>query len=527
MAIETKKHSLGNKRSPYRQLNEGEILSFTLYVPEPDGSVTTSYEEGIIESIKGGGFSGRVYLLKNKPYVLKTSVPDAWHDLWRRINWGFMDFPAQVDETQTKLDHLSTNLIADTLPVLTDSKFLAPYSLGYTELSNGYAQVVERMQGRPPRYDTGNNEFVEFKLAQWTLRQTAYDLGFEQAGQIHEKNPFGMANLYFDPENQRWIWLDTLPAIPHKSWVWPFFYFRFHKDVRDWFYPPESGPQQITFNRIHTDRLLHYVTTHRHRFTDEVYQRVMDNINHYEQLLKESQLQPEPVRNFRGVATASVEIVHDVIPVISSKILDFAKGFVKIMMDPNRIILQGVRNAYNQGIVTEDELKIAESSTDNTFLALRTLFFLYQGSGLVSKYFELSSYAYLIGRTAIDSPENTNLGPDLLAIFAIARAGGGLVKIAETHLAQKIHQADLTIARRLCPIPFIGDHLAIVAQAGSAARNSSKEIWHYTVRNLIAGLSSLPIFPDGGWGTEREGRWWQKWGRHLESWGGKTTSNNR
>lgn len=533
MAVETEQYSPVGKRSPYRQFKIGELLRFPLYTPNPDGTVSVRQEEAIIEAVKGGGFVGRVLILKDKPYAIKTSVPDAWHDLWRRINWGFRDFPSQVDELENKLNVVSSNLIADVLPSLTNGRFIAPHSFGYTRFPNQYVQVIEKMAGRPPRYDTQDNEFAEFQQAQEELTVIGLEIGLEHSAQVYKlgslTNPFGMANLWKNPECNQKIWLDTLPGIPHKGWVWPWYRFRFHHDVRNWFYyPPKLGSQEITFNRIHTKRFLETISKRRHKFTDELYQQIFDNLHLYEQLWAEKQSQPIPSRNFGGAALAVGNVIVEQIP----KPLNLVKNTIttpfKVIFNPNRLALAGMEQAFQAGVIDQKELYDVKSNLSPDISAARTMAIFYEGySWFLSKPAELIAYASILG-VGIEEVKSLSIfelisyavnqlqDPDKAAALGLAFAGfkaySGLVRRTGTHLIGSFHEADTSKARLLTMIPYVGDHSALVFQAASSAKGEAgRKIWHYTFRNFVAGLSSLPIvFQDGGWGSEREGRFWIK-----------------
>lgn len=528
--------------SSYSQYSPGQTLAFTQHFLNPNGKVNSGEREIKIAAIKGGGFFGRVLIPDGEEFVIKTSVPDPWHDLWRRVNWGFRDFPSQVDETQAKLDQLASNLIADTLPIVTDGKFIAPHSLGYTKLPNGYAQVIERMYGRPPKYDVLPNEFTEFRQAQKELREIGFELGLEQAAQIHEDNPFGMANLWKDPENNRWIWLDTLPAIPHKGLVWPFFNFRFHKDVRNWFYPNQPDTP-VTFNRIHLDRLMSKVVDQRKRFEDQDYNDILANIETYDQLIRVHT--PDKSVNLAGTAKALAQSCIDGIEKLVSVPINTVDSALRVIISPayrRSLVLDGVEKANDMGLITDKELKEANSVMDNHLenshkspAIMAGLYAYYQGLGLVLKPLELFSYASLVGVEGAEKFKELGFayladpdgGLEKMASCTLAfvsfRAAGSIIRPLTTKLVGHISGVEVGVATPLSVIPLIGDHLAVPAQIASSARGENEKIWHYTVRNLVAKASS--IFPDGGWGSEREGRWWKKWGKKLESLG-KTSSSN-
>lgn len=534
LAIEQKLAGKEN-RSPYRQFEIGQPLNFPLHTLSPDGTVITNYEEGVIESIKGGGFFGKVLILREKGYVIKTSIPDAWHDLWRRVNWGFEDFPSQVDKTQAQLDHLVTNLIADVLPNVTGGRFYAPRSLGYTKLSNGYAQVVEKMHGRPPRYDRDADEYLEFRKAQKELRQTAYDLGLEQAAQIHENNPFGMANLWKDPERNSWIWLDTLPAIPHKGWVWPLFNFRFHRDVREWFYP--DNPKTVTFNRIHPDLFLKEITRHVYKFDPEAYQKILDNLTLYRSLWGVKS--KERNKNLKGAATAFVESGSDFASKAKEKTISAVTSPFKVIFDADyrrTVVLEGAKEAHAQNIISENELNEAEQTVDlkyltpnqarRRFLAWASLPIFYTSCSLGLKSSEAITYLSVIGGEGWEQLQTLGLSyllsqdlidkaPQLALMFTMFRLLPSVVRPVGTKLIGDVLNVDLKVAAIISAIPALGQHLALPAQIGVAFGNRSELVWHYSLRNTLAKLSSFS--PAGGWGTQLEGQLWNRLGRHLEN----------
>ena len=510
-------------KSPYRQFFPGQNLNFTLHTINPDGSVCSSDRQVKSIDVRGGGFYGEVLI--DEYLVGKTTVPNSWHDLWRRINWDYRNFPSQVSETQAQLDSVSTNLIADVLPVVTDWRFIAPHSFGYTRLPHGYAQIVEKMFGRPPRYDVADDEFSQFHQAQTELRQIGLNLGLEHAAQIHERNPFGMANLWKDPENNRWIWLDTLPAIPHKGWIWPFFYFRFHKDVRNWFYPPESGPQQITFNRIHTDKFREYIAGERHKFPDQVYQQVMQNLNLYDELWQRKESQPLPSRNLRGAGIAAADVVRELLPKPLQAVKKAVVEPIRLILNPNLAALSGIENAFKHGVLTEEEFKQAKSSLSPDISAARTIAIFHEIYSLLAKPGSLLAYAAVLGvdvervkesnpleliAYALNQLQDSEKAMGVGAVCLGFMAYGSLFRRSGVRVIGQLHGADTTKARLLSMIPFVGDYSAIVTQVAQSSVNSKEAIWHYFLRNLVAKTSS--IFPDGGWGTEREGRLWI-WGK--------------
>jgi len=339
------------ENNPYKQFQVGNRLDFTIHTLNPDGAITDHDKSVVIEAVKGGGFFGLVPIPKDEDYVIKTSLPDPWHEFWRGINWGFRQFPSQVSETAAQLDHLSMNLIHDAIPVLTNGFVYTPRSLGYTGLSSGFAQVIEKLDGRGPRYDNDQDEYNGFRNIQTELTYVCLRLGLEQAGQLHPKNIFAMANLWKNPEQQRWEWVDTLPAIKHTGFVWPLFYFPFHGELRNYFNPETH---EITFNKIHSDLFLEEIQRQRHLFTDNAYQRIIDNLNLYDNLWRKRQSEGETKRDILGTLRAGYESGRQFLP---KALVKTAKGLIspiRIIVDQNyrnSLTLNGVEEAAKQKII--------------------------------------------------------------------------------------------------------------------------------------------------------------------------------
>lgn len=129
----------------YQEYSPGDQISFPLHTLQSDGNIITSERSITIEDIRGGGFFGKVIIPRDENFVIKTSLPDPWHHLWRIVNWNFREFPAQSEEKSAKLEHLATRLIHNVLPVISNGRFYSPDSYGYTRLAPGYAQVVEKL----------------------------------------------------------------------------------------------------------------------------------------------------------------------------------------------------------------------------------------------------------------------------------------------------------------------------------------------------------------------------------------------
>lgn len=521
--------------NPYRQYSAGDRINFTLHTVSPNGLVTCERKEAEIQRVRDGGFFGRVLIPKDKPFIIKTSVPDPWHDLWRRVNWGFREFPSQMSETQARLDHMSMNLIAGVLPILTNGKYYAPRSLGYTYFNNGFAQVIEKLDGRGPRYDLEKDEYSEFRQAQRELTDLILNLGLEQAGQIHPRNPFAMANIWKNQGTDRWEWLDTLPAIRHTVFVWPLFYFPFHRELRNYFCP-ETG--DITFNKIHTDLFLNEIQRQKHLFTEDIYQRLLDNINLYEQLWQQKRAEGESSQDIPGTFRAAFESGKQFLPKVLSKVVRGIVSPIRIIVDPhyrNRLVLNGVEQAFEHNLISQEELQETEeiifnrrlpaSQLRRKFLSLVTLPVSYAGTSVTLKSSEALIYLSILGQEGWEAlqreglnyllnPDLAEKAPQLGLLFVGFRLFPSIIRPLETIIIAKALNVDLKAAIRISAIPALGQHLAVPAQIGVSFGSKSEALWHYTVRNMIAKFSS--ISPTGGWGTQLEGQLWKLVGGKLE-----------
>ena len=526
-------HEIRRGRNLYKEYLPGNNLSFSLRTLKPDGTVNITDQAIVIGDVRGGGFFGRVIIPQDEQFVIKTSLPDPWHHLWRTINWDFRKFPAQTEELAAQTEHLSTRLIHAVLPVLSDGKFYSPDSYGYTGLPTGYGQVVEHIDGRPPRFDLPENEFLLFRNAQQELLELGTKLGLEQVAQIHPDNPFGMANLWFNDKKRILVWLDTIPAIPHKGWVWPAFYFRFHKDVRQRF-----GQQRPTFNKIHTEAFRQEIKNNRHLFSDDVYEQVLADLNLYDSVYTAWEQSQQPRPRQRELSTAARAIKETGVDAITERAIyklladptfrrEKIETLVQIVRDPeyrvsyfNReVVLKGVERAYQNGIITKEELKRAWQTVETGDInspnphrkkvVLASLQLYYFVSSQILNALEAS--AYLNSAFTDDKASSIALGLFIGWVLpSILRPAGTLVISAAT-------KTDLKVAARLSAFPKVGAYLAVPGEIGVTAGNKSEQIWHYTVRNIIASLSR--ISPSGGSGTQFEGELWNKIGNKLEEFG--------
>src|SRR5258708_7130275 len=502
------------KRNLYKEFYPGQPLSFELKTLGSDGYVSTEQRNVVIDEIRGGGFFGKVLIPKDEPFVIKTSLPDPAHHLARTLYWGFREFPAQTNETDAKLEHLSARIIHKVLPVLTDGKYYAPNSLGYTKLSTGYAQVLERIDGRPPRFDLPEDEITSFKKAQEDLSKLAFELGLEQVGQVHPENPFGMANVWIDKKRNIFVWLDTAAAMEHKG---PYKLFKFHKDIRNKF--DEKKP---TFNRIHTDRFLTTLRKNKYLFSYEEFKEIEGDALLYEKLYQEKSPSKLSADDFFD---SSDELLDNFVKGLPNRIGKIAGSLLspaRIVFDENyrdTTTLSGVKRAREQGIISSEELKQAEKviyEVEHNPIKKQTMLSLYLF------YFFVGRSSDIITATIFaNSLLSDGFLPGLIKAGLFDSLYAPLVRRFGTLAIARSHKTDLGVAATVASIPFIpgSAYSAVPAQIAVSSAKKSELIWHYRVREQIAKLSR--IHPAGGYGSRIETELWNKMGRKLENLGKK------
>lgn len=508
---------------------------------------------GQVEDIRGGGFYGKVLLFENE--VIKTTEPDAWHKLWRHINWGLSPFPPQSNELAAKLDFLSGKIISKIVPVLTKGSVVVPDSLGYTDLGNiGYGQVIERVYGRGARFDTGHRDNEVFARTRENLWRLGVALGLEQVSQIHPGNPFGKPNLWTN-DNGQMIWLDVLPAIKHTGWVWPAFNFSFHKEISE-----EIGEGQLTFNRIHTDRLRKYLKLNPEEFsssdTDELdlyfntYDQISDKYslengrNNRELVIEDSlrrgvisadqarKLTESDIAYTRFLAGTVVKPgLEAFTDVIEGTILyraftdrDFRADIKRFFHNADfrqqkfieHTILNGTRQAYELGLIDEGEWIESWKVLDNPMINDA------ETKKLASTYLGLQ--AWYLASSSIMNALTISVGasvffaerplPRLVLAGFIEFVLPSIVRVGSTALVGEMTGQDLRTAIKVSAIPYLG-HSAVAADLAHRYGNRSEKIWHYTKRGVIASLSKL-LRPWGGWNSDLEASLWEK--LKVESW---------
>jgi len=509
---------------------------------------------GEVEAIRGGGFYGKVMLFENE--VIKTTEPDAWHKLWRHINWGLSPFPSQSSELAAQLDVLTGKIIHKTVPFFTGGRVVTPDSIGYVNLDKiGFGQAIERMSGGGARFDLDRNDNEIFKQTREDLWKLGVALGFEHAAQVHPDNPFGKPNLWTTEDGQM-IWLDVLPAIKHTGWVWPAFNFKFHKDVRR-----EIADGEETFNKIHTDKLRQFIGDQPGQLFGSEWGELAQCLDVYDEVLAqyaqemdrdkrvlviEDAVRRGVISSDRGVKLmqsdrayvgflagtvvrpalgAFMEFIGNTSVYRAFTDRQFQADISRFVRDPmfrrqrfiENTILSGAREAYNLGLISEEEwegawdvlsqISMSEKDTRklaSTYLGLQTWF-------TISGQLINSVSIPLIASSVVAENPGARLALGLFIDIVVPP----IVRVASTLATSLMTKQELKTALKVSALPKLGGYLAVPADMARRFGNQSEMIWHYTKRGLIASLSGM-LRPWGGWNSDLEASLWEK--LKVESW---------
>lgn len=489
----------------------------------------SAYPEQYIKSIRvrtiaDGGFYGPVIIPEGENFVTKTTQPADFPYLLRLMNWGFKTFPSQVNETAAKMDHLAARLIHQTIPPVTQGQFYAPDSFGYTQIEGrGFSQLIEMIRGRPARFDL--DEYPYFKAAQKTLKETGFRLGFEQAAQVHEDNPFGLANVWWDLDRSCFVWLDTLPAMPHKP-VMGFIPFKFHEDTRRRFYEEDRGT--YTFNTIHTDLTRAEVERNRSSFEGRSYREIMDNLELYDGLQIEFAKEYHPlVQTAEVIKTAARLAKGSLIAGISLPFVKTAEGIIntfklatssKAQAD---MALSGIREARSHNLVSEKEAAQAEAYFEgytiwkrgNLVATVPAAVFLGIGyaSWVVAGLYGVEMHQ---AGQLFENGMSFDSATDLAKLYGVRWLLSNLPKGGVAEAATRITGHNFRPAFITSLIPGVGDYLSPIGHLAGSAANTDPQILHFLVRKACGDISGA--IPSGGMGSEFEAMIYQSIGKKVE-----------
>jgi hypothetical protein len=346
----------------------------------------------------------------------------------------------------------------------------------------------------------------------------------EQAGQIYRDdavvNDFGLANLWFDDTAGQFVWLDTLAAFKHKK-IFGFLRYEFHEALRKHFYP--DTPDRVTYNRIHTDLFRSSIAPLEHIFDPEVYKRVMENLDLYEDIVAAK----DPEECTKRAIKPAVINTKDVVKEVPGKLYKKAIGAFELgaaifsSKIRRKLVFEGIEEARATGLVTQKEFQEAEELFNlNEQLKKGTFRF---------KLAELAMLGYFIGNSlgtkAIEGAAHTfNLLSDnealsktliSLGIYLGGYALSSSSRFIGTNLIGGLTQVDLRAAARVSALPLFGNVLPFPVQTLVNTGSDSSLLLHYAVRKVLGDLSGL--HPAGGLGTEYEARLYQWLGPKIEA----------
>lgn len=532
------------------ELSIGQQIS--LQVGQSPLSTNPIKVEGALEDIRGGGFYGKVYLLPKE--VIKTAQPDPWHLLWRRINWKGQPFPSQSSELAAQLDYLGGSIIHQVIPKMTEGRVITPQPIGHLNLGRlGHAQVLERMRGRGIKFhpETNRNENEIFSQTRRELWEIGKTLGIEQAAQVHPGNSFGKQNLWTSDNNGQMIWLDTLPAIPHNDFIWPGFKFPFHQEVR-----AAMNSEQPTFNTIHTQKLREHLLGNRALITESEQDKLEFYLTHYEQTLERftQQMSENSTRQLviqdalnRGLINQSkaktlerssiayqLFLTKTIIEPAFAAFSEFMrergiyqlatnsearKELIETLRSPNlrrqkmleNTSLRGMREAYNQGLISEQEWLSAWEALEGPLLGQK------DSKKLATTYIGLQTWYIVSSRLmnalslsiGISALKDKNPLPKVALLVFVELVLPSIVRASSTALVSGLTKQELKAAIITSAIPNLGGWMAVPADLAHRHGKRSEQIWHYTKRAIIASLSKV-MRPWGGWNSDLEADLWEK-----------------
>lgn len=163
---------------PKLGLLPGEKINLVEETITPDGRVISKATEYLVGERLGGGLHGDVYEV-GKDKVIKTSVPTTKIlgvpvGLMRKIHWSLRPFPPQTEKVAAQMECVAGKIISTLASVYFEEKegkrpFGVVETKGYTWLDTpnpSFALVIEKVNGRGPRYDT---------FDRFMLRRTLYN----------------------------------------------------------------------------------------------------------------------------------------------------------------------------------------------------------------------------------------------------------------------------------------------------------------------------------------------------------------
>lgn len=466
----------------------------------------------------GGGVFGRVWDIGAD--VAKTTNASEFRSFWRRVNWGFAPFPSKYSEVAAQHDSLSARIIFETMRITFGDKIKCPYPRGYVFIENlGFVQILEKVQGRGPRYDV--NEIDEFAKTRELLKVFGYAAGFEQAAQIHPNNPGGLENIWWNSEGH-WMQTDLHAALKHTGFVWPAFYFPFHKEIRR-----EFGASEPTYNKIHTDRLRTFLD--KLTIPGDVRQNLDRLVALYDELrprYEEEQKIPLKEKNIDSwevlgkvdakkaaeMRVTTVKYAQYLLEQPLNKVASIAeKGHDFLHGKFKEVLLGGPRIAWEKRMISDAQWREVQEQFD-THGPRMTPYFLYWSSSFIFGRIKNGPEYFLYA----NSIKQLNLFPLALDIDPKTLAAGILVgwvapplfRFCSAITIGKLMNKDMSRAAVYGLLPKAAE-IAVIAQVRHDLKEVGELCWHFTKRRLAVNISKLIVPWRGGWGTDAEADVWR------------------
>ena len=530
-----------------KRLVVGDKLEFSAQSLLPDGSSQPFEVSGLIVGRHKGGFYGEVFEVADQSHgeiIMKSARPYGLiHRLGRLLNWNGRLFPSQISESAAAMDFVSQKIARYFVPAATGVYVPDVYATGFVP-DYGQVQIIERLSGRPPKYDSGFGEYQLLMEKRAAISSLGFELGnVNWAGQAHPDNVFELENLWIGRDGGVQL-VDQLPGIRHKG---SFLGFRprllgFQMEIRD-----KLGGGEIAHNEIDTDRHRAALKNDA-RFAQLAEKEVAGFLDLYDQLSAEHQRQFEkstlnqnltalvslgitkrrPLRAWEWIglilrlaANEAGELLHE----LGSFIRESTPYRLVAEGEYRKIFFGGLalaEDGYRNGIFSEVEWQEAKSLiwgekeglSEDQRRKIRNYVSLWAIFIFSSQILNVLGLA--VGASALlVYPGNPLLAATITV--TIASVLPSVLRYLSCVPFTWITGQNSDIIRNIGPIPTLGSLAAVPAQmaANPELAESSGDIWALTVRGVVAKLSS--ILPWGGWGTDLEAKWLKALSTHEES----------
>jgi hypothetical protein len=493
-------------------IKAGQQLDFTSYGYVCDGFIPTVLSQPV-EGVAGGGFRGEVYLLPDS--VLKTGATTPIKHVLRELNGAIPRFEPAHSEPYAQLDVIAGLMLHGVVPPVTGGAVSTPKPFGYSHLPKvGYAQHIERVSGRPVRFDDGGEEdraIARVRSEIWEI--IGGEFGMEHAGQVHPKNPFGKPNLWIGDEGKI-IWLDYLPAFDMKGRAWPNpFPYKHHIDAKR-----EFGRIR-PLDMVHTDRFRAALNDREESFTNGKIQELHGLADAYDQLRPRMEAaRPEkPTHHLkvlqvtRSTGRAAISPFQPTNSADSEQ-NDTATGrrSLRDLLRPRNIqqailektMLAGLRISRDKGVVDSEDyeaaLQFMNPRDRSLFTRMQVGFF------TTSRLADLISVPFYATAATSENPPR-----DLLITGLTHQLAPNIFRGGVTYSVGKAVGKDFSRFALHASMPFVGTYTSVPTQVNReyATSEHGRAIKHHNLRMLATTVSK--VFPSGGYGSDMEQKVWE------------------